>query len=165
MLIAYNNLLTLKKTSMKKSLILTFAACIICYTFSYAQKLPESKVPAAVKAAMAKKYPNVTKVTWTTEEKDFESEFKQDGKEMSAIFNPSGTWKETETAIAFTALPQPVKQYLDQHFKGKKIKETAMINKADGSVAYEAEINNTDYVFDTNGKLIKKEMEGENEKD
>jgi hypothetical protein len=150
---------------MNKNIILTFVAGFICCTYSYAQKLPDNKVPAAVKAAMAKKYPGVTKITWTTEEKDFESEFKQDGKEMSAIFDPSGTWKETETAIAFTALPQPVKQYIDQHLKGEKIKETAIINKADGSVAYEAEANNTDYIFDANGKLINKEKEGKNEKD
>lgn len=150
---------------MKKSFMLTFVAGIVCCTFSFAQKLSENKVPATVKAAMAKKYPGATKITWKTEERDFESEFKQDGKEMSAIFDPSGTWKETETAIVFTALPQPVKQYLDQHFKGRKIKEPAMINKADGSVVYEAEVDNTDYVFDANGKLINKEKEGKNEKD
>jgi len=150
---------------MKKKLILSIVAAMVCCTISYSQKLPESKVPAAVKAAMARKYPGVTKINWTTEEKDFESEFTKDGKEMSAIFNPSGTWKETETAIALKELPQPVKQYIDQHFKGKKVKEAAMINKADGSVVYEAEADNTDYVFEANGKLINKEKEGKKGKD
>ena len=144
---------------MKKSIFLTFAGAVIFSTFCSGQKLSDNKVPAPVKAAMAKKYPGVTKIKWTMEEKDYESEFTQDGKIMSAIFDPSGTWKETETMMPASALPQPIKQYIDQHLKGRKIKETAIINKADGSIVYEAETNHTDYVFNANGKLIKTEKD------
>jgi hypothetical protein len=144
---------------MKKNLFLSFAAIILFNAFCHAQKLAEGKVPQAVKSAMAKKYPAISKIAWSKEENDFESEFTQNGKTMSAIFDPSGTWKETETEVPFSTLPQPVKQYFDQHFKGKKVKESAVVNKADGSTVYEAEVDNTDYVLDATGKLLKTEKD------
>ena len=130
-----------------------------------AQKLNVNQVPSPVKSAMEKKFPGITKVNWGKEEKDYEAEFSKDGKEMSAIFNASGTWIETETAIAVSELPQPIKTYVAQNMKGKKITEAAVIHRSDGSTVYEAETNNTDYVFDATGKLLKTEKEGKEERE
>jgi hypothetical protein len=144
---------------MKKVIFLSFAAFILFSTFCHAQKLSEAKVPAAVKSAQEKKFPGITKVTWSKEENDFESEFTQNGKTMSAIYDPKGNWIETETTINVTTLPQPIVKYIAQHMAGKRIKEAARVDKADGSIAYEAEISNTDYIFDATGKLLKTEKD------
>ena len=144
---------------MKKVIFLSFAVFFLFSAFCHAQKLAESKVPAAVKSAQEKKFPGITKVTWSKEENDFESEFTQNGKTMSAIFDPNGNWIETETAITVTALPQPILKYISQHMAGRRIKEAARVDKADGSIAYEAETGNTDYVFDATGKLLQTEKD------
>ena len=135
-----------------------------CSLSCTAQKLKDNEVPVAVKLTMEKKFPGITKVKWSKEDKDFESEFMKDGKEMSAVFKASGTWKETETEIKVNELPQLIKAYMAEHVKGKKIREAAIIHKQDGSVVYEAEAQNADYLFDAKGNLLKIEKEGE-EKD
>ena len=144
----------------QRMLLITLIGSAVALS-STAQKLNDNEVPAAVKAAMGKKFPGTTKVKWSKELKDFESEFKKDGKEMSANFDASGAWKETETGIKSDELPQSIKAYMAEHVKGKKISEAAIIHKQDGSVVYEAEASDTDYLFDANGKLLKMEKEGE----
>jgi len=144
---------------MKKMIFLSFAAISLFSTFCHAQKLSEAKVPAAVKSAQERKFPGITKIAWSKEENDFESEFTLNGKTMSAIYDPNGNWIETETAITVTALPQPILKYISQHMAGMRIKEAARVDKADGSIAYEAETGNTDYVFDATGKLLKTEKD------
>jgi hypothetical protein len=122
------------------------------------QKLKESQVPAAARAAFQKQYPN-TKATWDKENAVYEVNFKKDGKEMSAIIEENGTIVETETMIAVNDLPVPVSDYMNKHYKGIKVKEAAKIVKANGDVNYEAEIAHKDVVFDGNGKFIKEEKE------
>jgi len=38
--------------------------------------------------------------------------------------------------------------------KGKKVKETAKIQKSDGTTVYEAEVKRKDMIFDASGKLL-----------
>ena len=123
-----------------------------------AQKLSDKNVPQNVKNSQEKKYPGV-KVKWSKEEKDFEAEFEQSGKKMSAIYDEKGTWKETETMIKNEELPAAVRDYMTKVAKVKSFKEAARINKADGSINYEAEANGKDYVFDANGKFLKEEKD------
>jgi hypothetical protein len=122
------------------------------------QKLKESQVPAAAKAAFQKQYPN-TKANWDKEDANYEVNFKKDGKEMSAIIEENGTIVETETMIAVTELPASISDYMTKHYKEVKVKEAAKIVKANGEVNYEAEIAHKDIVFDGNGKFIKEEKE------
>jgi len=123
---------------------------ILCLSAGYnasAQKTP----PAAVVTAFTQKFGAVTELEWE-KEKDgaWEAEFEQKGQEMSANFSADGKWLETETEIQFTDLPAPVQAAL----KGKKVKETAKILKADGTTVYEAEVKRKDLIFDANGKLL-----------
>jgi hypothetical protein len=66
-----------------------------------AQKLTESQVPVAAKAAFEKKYPGL-KASWDKEAANYEANFKQDGKAMSAVIDKNGTIVETETDIPVT---------------------------------------------------------------
>lgn len=123
-----------------------FAAC--------AQKLDASKVPVAVKAAFAKQYPGAI-AKWEKEAGNYEVNFKQNGSTMSALYDANGTMKESEMDIKVADLPATVQAYIKEHYKGKTVKEAAIITKADGSVNYEAEINGKDVIFNSNGKFIK----------
>jgi len=122
------------------------------------QKLKESQVPAATRAAFAKQYPGI-KGSWEKENGNYEVNFKQAGKTMSAVIEKNGTIVETETAIPASDLPQSASAYIKEHYKGAKIQEAAKIVKAGGEVNYEAEINHKDVVFDANGKFIKEAKE------
>ena len=68
------------------------------------QKLKESQVPAAVKTAFQKQYPSIT-ASWDKEDANYEANFKQNGKAMSAVIDKNGTIVETETDIPVTDLP------------------------------------------------------------
>lgn len=141
---------------MKKILLVMVITTTSLAAFS--QKLSADKVPAAVKEGLKKSHPHAV-ATWEREDANYEANFKENGKTMSCILNKQGTVLETETAIALSDLPATAKTYIDQHYKGKKVKETAKIVKANGEIAYEAEINGRDVMFDANGNFIEKKKE------
>jgi hypothetical protein len=136
-----------------KKLLVFLAIGASCSIAATAQQLKESEVPSAAKSAFQKQYPNTT-AKWEKEKGNYEVNFKKEGKSMSAVINEAGTITETETDIAVNALPQAVQSYLKTHYKGAKIKEAAKIEKANGEVNYEAEVNGKDVMFDSNGKFI-----------
>jgi len=133
-----------------------FIAAVILLVGNYAsaQKLKDSDVPGVVKTAFDKQYPG-TKAKWEKEDGNFEAGFKKDGKVVSVVYSGTGALLETEVAIKESELPSASMEYIKSNYKGKKIKETAKITKADGTVNYEAEIGGKDVVFDSNGKFIK----------
>lgn len=110
--------------------------------------------PAAVKAAFAKAYPTVKKVTFTKEKGGYEAEFVQNGKSMSVVIDARGAINETETEIAVSALPAPVRDYVAKHMAGKKIKEAAELVDAEGAKTYEVEIGGKDHLFSADGKPL-----------
>ena len=119
-----------------------------------AQKLSADRVPAAVKAAFVKAYPNTT-VKWEKEGDLFEAGFKQNNQTTSVLYDASGTMHEIEVDIKTADLPKAAVTYVTKTYPGKKIKESARITKADGSVNFEAEVNGQDLIFDTAGNFIK----------
>jgi hypothetical protein len=137
---------------MKKYLIAGFLG--ITAISASAQKLKEEDVPGIVKNAFTNQYPGL-KAKWEKEDGNYEAAFKKDSKAMTVVYDPMGALKETEVAIKQFELPPSVLDYLNSNYKGKKIKETAKITKADGTINYEAEIDGKDIVFDSNGNLIK----------
>lgn len=132
-------------------------ALLLCFASlgASAQKINASKVPDAVKASFAKKFASATDAKWEQEKTEYEVEFKQGGQEMTANFDAAGNWKETEKEIAVTNLPASAKNYLQEHYKGEKIKEAAEITLANGSINYEAEVKGMDVIFDGSGKFLK----------
>lgn len=127
--------------------VATVALCCICGTSCFSQK----SAPAAVREAFSKKFPGVSDVDWGKENsQEWEAEFEQTGKDMSANFRADGTWLETETEIQVADLPASVQAAL----KGKKVKEAARIERADGSTVFEAEVGRKDLLFDLAGKSL-----------
>ena len=125
---------------------------------TYAQKLKASEVPINVKASFSKLFPDAI-AKWEKEDGNYEANFKETGKNMSATFSPSGSFLESELAVAAADLPTGIASYIVEHYNGAKIKGGSKITKADGSTTYEAEVNGKDVIFDTNSKFIKEEKD------
>lgn len=147
--------------------MIVIAALSLGTSFANAQKLKESEVPAAVKAAFAKQFPNVKDAEWGKEEADFEAEFDQNKMETSLLIDANGNVLKTENEIEVSALPKAAAEYIAKTLGGKKIKEASKITDAKGQVTYEAEVDDTDYVFDLNGTFVKtiQEKEKKDKKD
>ena len=149
---------------MKKLMILA----IVCLSanFAFAQKVKESEVPAIVKATFAKSYPGAKGVQWEKENDAFESSFQQNKQEMSVVIDAMGVVTEVETEIDKGSLPAAVQATLKKEFKDYKVEDAAMIVSA-GVTTYEAEVEkgkeSFDLIFDTNGKLMSKELKKEKE--
>lgn len=123
-----------------------------------AQKLSKSKVPAVVKEAFEKEYPNSNAV-WEKEGTSYEANFGINGKSMSSVIDLNGIILETETVISPSDLPVAARSYLKEHYAGSKVKAAAKIMKTKGELNYEAEIQGNDVVFDENGKFLKEEKD------
>ena len=131
---------------MQKSLLFCLFFCGLFHT-TYTQKTP----PPAVITAFQEKFQQIQKLEWEKEKNgDWEAAFKENGVEMSANFTPGGQWVETETEVEFAELPTPVQTAL----RGKKVKETARIQRSDGSIIYEAEVRGKDLLFEASGKML-----------
>ena len=138
---------------MKKMLFLAVLAIGIIFTAIQARSLGKQEVPAAVLTAFKQKFPQAAEVEWKKEKDgNWEAEFEMGEKEseMSATFDPSGKWLETETEISIADLPVAVKAAV----QGKKVKEASKIMRTDGSTVYEAEVKGKDLLFDANGKTV-----------
>ena len=122
------------------------------------QKLDESKVPDVVKAAFAKQYPGAS-AKWEMEDGKYEASFKQNTDALSVLYEANGQMTESELEINAADLPVAALAYVKDHYNGKAIKESAKITKADGTINYEAEVDDKDVVFDTDGKFLKEVKE------
>lgn len=151
-----------------KRYILMLALAAGVTTMSFAQKegkeekeekFKQTEVPATVKNAFTQHFAGASKVKWEKEKSNYEVNFVQGGNEMSALFNSSGTLQETEMEIKAAQLPASVISYIQQHYKGNKIKEAARITKPNGEINYEAEVKGMDVLFDASGKFLKEVKE------
>lgn len=143
-----------------KQILFVLTATITSYGV-VAQKLADDKVPAAVTAAFKAKFPTVSKASWEMESKtEFEVNFKLKGNEVSASFDDTGKWLETESEMKVSALSGAIQQTLKNEFAGFSVSEASKIENADGKTTYEAEIKKGKEAFDillsADGKVIKK---------
>ena len=141
---------------MKKIIAIFIASIGVFFGTVNAQKT--TKVPAAVKAGLSKKFPDATKVIWEKEDGNYEANWGGKGNEdHTAIFTPTGEFKESSNAISIKNLPANVLSYLKEHYKGSKITEAMLVTDASGKTFYEAEVKKKDIVFDANGNFVKEE--------
>jgi hypothetical protein len=136
---------------------LMFASVILFAVTVNAQD--KSKAMNTAKTSFAKAFPGVSNVKWGKEGTDFEVDFVQKGKKMSADYDAKGMLKETEQAVTPTELPAAVMPYINQHYKGLAIKETAKVTTPAGEVSYEIGVKGKDVLFDIKGKFIKEEKD------
>lgn len=142
---------------MKKKLLLMIAMGLTTGAVM-AQDLKPKDVPAAVKSALASKYPAAAKVSWEKEKANYEANWGgKSGEDNSATFTPSGTFIEIVNAIPVSSLPKNIAPYVKEHYKGARIKEAGKVTDAAGKTFYEAEVKGGDLIFDENGVFVKKD--------
>jgi Putative beta-lactamase-inhibitor-like, PepSY-like len=142
---------------MKKTVPLSLAIAAFAGNIM-ARDIKAKDVPAAVKEALAKKYPHATKISWEKEKRNYEANWGgKSGEDTSVQFTPAGVFVEEVDAIAVNQLPAVVAPYVKAHYKGAKIKEAGKVTDAAGRKMFEAEIKGKDLIFDESGKFIKKD--------
>src|SRR3982751_2299533 len=131
-----------------KKFFISAGAAILLLNAAYAQDIKSSDVPAVVKSALLKKYPEATKVSWEKENGNYEANWGgKSGEDNAAQFTPEGVFVEIEKAISANDLPASVKTYVKEHENGATIKEAARITDANGKITYEAEVKGKDLIF------------------
>jgi uncharacterized protein YxeA len=140
-----------------KKIILLSSLVLAAFTGNVmAQDLKAKDVPAAVKEALAKKYPKATKVSWEKEKGNYEANWGgKSGEDTSVQFTPTGVFVEEVDAIPVSQLPAAVAPYVKAHYKGAKIKEAGKVTDATGKKMFEAEIKGKDLIFSESGEFIK----------
>ena len=139
-----------------KKFLAFIAGTMFLFVVACAQDIKSSEVPAGVKSALMKKYPDATKVSWEKENGNFEANWGgKSGEDNAAQFTPGGAFVEIEKAISVNELPASVKSYVNEHENGATIKEAARIIDASGKTSYEAEVKGKDLIFDENGNYLK----------
>src|SRR5258706_10233732 len=128
-----------------KNLMMMLALAAVIGFSACSQKLDESNVPDVVKTAFAKQYPG-TAAKWEMEDGKYEASFKQNNDAMSVLYEANGSMTESEVDIKVEDLPAALLAYVKDHYSGKTIKEGAKITKADGTVNYEAEVDDKDVI-------------------
>ncbi len=143
-----------------KKIVVLLSACLLISLMGYTQKITPDKVPAPVKQAFAKKFPAATDAKYEMEKKNYEITFKDKGVGMSANFNPTGKWLETETAIMESDLPEEVSTAIAKDFAGFKISEVAKIETPDKPLIYEMDLKKDkegyEAQFSPKGDVLKK---------
>ncbi len=146
---------------MKSTLVLS--SFMLAILSVQAQDIKESEVPAVVKEKFATMYPSVTNAKWEKEENGFEAEWMDNRLETSTLFDARGNFVHREEAIQTSAYPAGVMDYVAKNLAKQKIAEAEKITDAAGVITYKAEIAGADYIFDSNGKFVRKESEKEDD--
>jgi hypothetical protein len=142
--------------------IALLCAVIFVAQLTYAQKLKESEVPAAVRSTFARNFPKATGTKWSKEsDTEFEAEFKNGSLEQAANFNQNGDWLITETEIKMSELPAAVTSTISKEFPGYKIQETEKAETPGEGSFYEVELKKdkikSTVQISADGKVLKKE--------
>ena len=152
-----------------KNIILFSVACLVA-GLADGQKMKDSNVPEAVKAAFAKNFPKAKEVKWSKEgTSGFEAEFEIAEVEQSANFDKAGKWLETETEIKKSELPQAVQAAIAKEFSGFTVDEPEKVESPGNTLLYEVELKKGkvryEVQFSADGKVVKKQEEKGKEKE
>jgi hypothetical protein len=144
-----------------KSIIIAAILILGCNYMAFAQKMKQAKVPEAVVQSFKSKFSTATKVRWERESAtEFEVNFKQNGPSLSAKFNQSGQWLETESEIKMADLPEAVRNAVAQNFKGYAADEIERVETSDKGLIYEMELKRGkekwEVQFSPEGTVLKK---------
>lgn len=118
------------------------------------------QVPDAVKQALQLKFPNVKAAEWKIKpDKIYEAEFIREGSEITVMFDATGKWLETESAIDPAKIPQLVSDAAARQFKGYKVIETqSVIRWNEPNLIYELHFQNAKEIakaqFSSQGAIL-----------
>lgn len=137
---------------MKTKLIAAALLTGLSLTIACAQS--DKNVPPAVKTAFTSKYTTAKAVKWDKEDGSWEASFTMNGETRSALYDATGKQTESELEMPAAKLPASVRTWMAG--QKKTIKTAAEITDGTGKVYYEAESGGKDYLFNAQGKPVKK---------
>lgn len=135
--------------------LLVLLTLIVFFVNTQAQSIPAKDVPTTVMMNYTKSHPKATNVKWSKDGNAFQTDYTENGKAKSATYDSAGSLLENEKNITSAALPAAATQYIEQHYKGKKIQEASRTLNGTGIITYEAQVNGIRLIFDVNGKYLK----------
>jgi hypothetical protein len=130
------------------SLTITFYAC--------AQKVKEKEVPTTVTEKFKNEYPDKTDVKWEKKGSNYEASYKDKNEYLSVQYDKNGNVVQMEHEISVALLPKEVTVYTDRTVPGKTITEAYEVTDKDGNKGYECVVEQTTYVFDSDGNYKNK---------
>ncbi len=135
---------------------------LVLFVFTISISAQKVNVPANVKDAFAKLYPNIKSVKWNMENKfEYEAEFKDNGRSTSVNIDKAGKLIETEVDITKSELPKSVEEYIQKNYKDWQVTETSTVTNTKGVLTHEVGIkkgkSGKDLVFDKSGNFVKNE--------
>jgi hypothetical protein len=122
--------------------------------------------PKEMQSAFSKKFSTVQELTWEQEDNEWEAEFKLNGTEMSASFDNSGKWLETEIEVKRKDLPAEIFKAINLKFEGWEMEEVERIEKPDFKgyeIALEKEETVTEILVTDSGEITIKKVKLEDE--
>ena len=146
-----------------------FFILIALFSMIFFSACSQKNPPENVKKEFSQKFADAKSVKWDSEEaNEWEAEFKMNGKEMSACFNNTGKWLETEAEVRAEELPSAVTNTLKNEFPGFKAGESSTIENPEMK-GFEIALKNKEkeitVIINADGTVLKKESAEENEKE
>lgn len=143
-----------------KTLLGAVAITITMASTGYSQDMNDRDVPSVIKDSLVA-YFSKDRANWNKEGTNYEASFKLKGKEMSVLFDDAGNVVETEKEIGLAELPPAVIDILKHEYSRYEVEEFARID-TQGVITYEVELKqekqSLDLIFDSEGKVITKNM-------
>lgn len=115
-------------------------------------------VSEVIRTAFSAKYPSVNP-HWENDHGYYKAEFRLDGREAEAWFDQNGIWQRTEVDYNSADLPQPVKDYINNHYAGYRIDDANLVQTKDNQEYFDIELEKGEedvYLkIDVQGNVIK----------
>jgi hypothetical protein len=146
----------MKKTAL---LLVAIAAGLIAYGQN---PVP----PKEVQDAFSAKFKSAQDIVWEQEGSEWEAEFKSGDTEMSASFDNSGKWLETEREMSKKELPAEIHKAINLQFDGWEIDEIEAIEKPGFTgyeIALEKEGTETEILVTITGDITIKKVKVEDD--
>jgi hypothetical protein len=138
-----------------------FFILVTLFSMIFFSACNQKNPPENVKKEFSQKFADAKSVKWGSEEaNEWEAEFKANGKEMSACFDNTGKWLETEAEVSAKELPSAVTNTLKSEFPGFKIGESSTIETPEMK-GFEIALKNKEtemsVIIGADGTVLKKE--------
>jgi hypothetical protein len=146
-----------------------FFILIALFSMIFFSACSQKNPPENVKKEFSQKFADARSVKWGSEEaNEWEAEFKINGKEMSACFDNTGKWLETEEEVSTKELPSAVTNTLKNEFPGFEAGESSTIENPEMK-GFEIALKNKEkemtVIIGSDGTVLKRESSGGNKEE
>lgn len=139
-----------------RNILVLFTAFLLNYPM-----IAQEPIPVNVRSALYVHHPTAEGVYWEHRKEGIVANFQTPNGLTKVFFQEDGQWLETRIRTGLAAIPNPITQYLDEHFAKADISYAGKTLKPDGSTVYriESELPSEIVVkiFDEEGMLLQEQ--------